>query len=157
MSEELFGALIVGIPFLTLICGVIIVVAGMIFKARTLEMQHRERLAMIERGLAPPPESTPTGSIAGKAVSPSTNRARSVGVIIIGIGFAFMCLIGIAAEAPQEAIGIGGAIVILGTAFIIRSALIQPPLPPLKPFPHVTLQGQPVPPPAPPSAPPSEP
>jgi hypothetical protein len=126
MSDQILGALVVGLPLVFLIGGVIIVIAGMIFKARMLDLQHRERLAMIERGLAPPPEISPTGSVAGRAAPSSrTSRAQSIGVIVIGVGFAFMCLIGIAAGAPQEAIGIGGAIVILGTAFIVRSMLVQ--------------------------------
>lgn len=125
MSDDMFGALVVGLPFVILLSGVVIVIAGMVFKARTLDLEHRERLAMIERGLTPPPESSPTGSVT-KPVPAATNRARSFGIIVIGIGFAFMCLIGIAAEAPQAAIGIGGAIVILGSAFIVRSLLVAP-------------------------------
>src|SRR5262245_54175843 len=110
MSEELLGVLIVVFPLVTLAAGVIVVVAGMIFKARMLDMQHRERLAMIERGLTPPPEVSPTGSVVGgqSRLSARTSRARSFGILLIGIGFAFMCLIGIASEAPQEAVGIGG-------------------------------------------------
>jgi hypothetical protein len=129
MSDDILGALVVGLPLAIMLCGVAIVITGMIFKARMLDLQHKERLAMIERGLTPPPESSPTGSLnARTAVSGKSNRARSVGVIIIGIGLAFMCLFGIAAASPQEAIGIGGAIVILGASFIVRSMLVPTPV-----------------------------
>lgn len=37
-----------------------------------------------------------------------------------------MSVIGIAADTPEVGVGIGGAIVVLGAAFIVRSLVVRP-------------------------------
>jgi hypothetical protein len=110
--------------------GVFLIYLAMKFRAESVERQHRERMAMIERGHIPP--------------APALDRrgpptvALSFGIIIVGLGLGLMTLISVAAGAPETGIGVGGAIVILGAAFIIRSLLVRPesstpPFPPLPP------------------------
>jgi hypothetical protein len=109
-------------------------------RARVRELEIRERIALIEKGLVPPPEVDPrgfervmdrydrrsavwTGSAAG-------GRHRRAGVTVMGVGFGLMVLIGFAGEAPQAAIGIGGFLVVIGLAFFVNSlfeAQQQPP------------------------------
>lgn len=89
------------------------------------EMEHRERLAMIQRGLVPSPESDPLGFEA--QVEPFTGDAlraerwRTAGTLIIGLGFALMVLLTFTAGEFSTGFGIGGAFVVLGAAFLISS------------------------------------
>jgi hypothetical protein len=48
---------------------------------------------------------------------------RSAGVIVIGFGLSLITLIWFVAEAPRIAIGIGGAFVMIGLAFIVNATL----------------------------------
>lgn len=100
----------------TLIAGVVVIVAGLRYRAQMRELRHRERLALIERGLTPPPEQF------GVAVHHGLKqRSLSFGIIVVGLGFALMFLIGIAGGAAETGVGVGGAVAILGAAFIVRS------------------------------------
>lgn len=123
-SEEV---MIIVLPTLALIvAGVVVLIAAMRYRARMLELVHKERVAMIERGLMPPDLNSITDPQRFQAAG-TRSRSFSLGIIVVGLGLAFMTLIGVAAQSPNEAIGIGGAIVILGAAFIVRSLLVAPP------------------------------
>jgi uncharacterized membrane protein HdeD (DUF308 family) len=134
----------------TMLAGVFIIVTGIRHRAQSLEMAHRERMAMIEKGVVPSPETNPghaawataaTGSAGFQRMlhdrpTHSSQRSLTLGIVIVAIGVGFMILIGIAARTPDVAIGIGGAIVVVGVAFIViaqvkRSApitqMMQPP------------------------------
>ena len=111
--------------------GILIILMAMYQRGKKREMWHRERLAMIERGLAPPPERDPA------AFDDEEPRRRyppaiGVGIVIAAIGFGLMLIIGITANAAEAAVGVGGAIIVLGVAFIVLGALqrrSQPPPP----------------------------
>lgn len=107
----------------TLAGGVAVIIAALRYRTRMRELKHQERLAMIDKGLLPPPEFEPTSS----TVAPQ-QRSRSFGIILIGLGFALMCLIAIAGGALDTGIGIGGAVAILGAAFIARSIYAPSPV-----------------------------
>ena len=98
--------------------GVFVIYLALKQRSEVLERQHRERMAMIERGNVPPPPSP-------RRSAPSL--AMSLGIITVGLGLSLMMLISIASEAPSVGIGIGGAIVILGLSFIVRSLVVRPP------------------------------
>jgi uncharacterized membrane protein YphA (DoxX/SURF4 family) len=123
--EELATLLAFGMAFLSLIGGVLIIIAGMRQHTRKLEMQHRERLAMIERGLAPGPAADPEAfeRASGMRRGHPPSRVTSIGVVIIALGFGLMLLIGFAGDAPETAVGVGGAIVTVGAAFIVIGEL----------------------------------
>jgi hypothetical protein len=110
----------------TLLGGVVVILAGLWYRARMRELGHQERLAMIERGMIPPPEFEPLDPTFAPA-----QRSRSFGIVVVGLGFALMFLIGIAGGAPESGVGIGGAVVIVGAAFIARS-IFAPPPPPMR-------------------------
>jgi hypothetical protein len=103
--------------------GVLGLIAYWISARRTLrELEIRERVALIEKGLSPPPELMPTGSVDG--VHPPTTRAdryRTAGILFVGLGLALMLLLGTAANVPEVGVGVGGAIAILGAALIANS------------------------------------
>jgi hypothetical protein len=102
-----------------IIGGVLVILMGMYQRTKMLEMQHRERLALIERGLAPGPETDPAAFEKWQQPTRPTSRATSIGVIWIALGLGLMLLIGVTADSPEAAVGVGGAIVVLGVAFIV--------------------------------------
>ena len=107
--------------FVAMLSGVFLIFMAMRQRSETLDRLHRERMAMIERGHIP---------LAEPQVSRASSRSLSLGIIIVGLGLALMTIISVAAGAPDVGIGIGGAIVILGAAFIVRSLVVRPELPP---------------------------
>jgi hypothetical protein len=127
MRDEMLFALL--IPVIAIVGG--FVMAGLAFYHQTKrrEMAHRERMAMIERGLVPPPEVAPLAFAGGSdpryGATPARVKARSTtaGITLIGIGFGLMVLISFTANAPQTGVGVGGAIAILGAAFFANNYL----------------------------------
>jgi hypothetical protein len=119
-GEEVAIALI---SLATLIAGVVVIMAGLRHRAQLRELRHRERLAMIERGMAPSPEFDPHAAYSRGL----KQRSLSFGIIVVGLGFALMFLIGIAGGALDTGVGVGGAVAILGVAFIVRSIYAAPP------------------------------
>jgi len=120
-SEELFALVFIFGMF----GGVFIIFLGLKQRSLHLEMQHRERMAMIERGQIPleAPEALHVRRIANDGPS---SRSLSLGIITVGLGLALATIISIAGESPEAGVGTGGAIAILGGAFIVRSILVRP-------------------------------
>jgi hypothetical protein len=128
--DELSGGQFIFL-FLVLVW-LVIVVTGMLISMRRREQAHRERLAMIERGLAPPPEMYPNKydapPWAGGGNGPWTRRdqpqpryfARKLGVLTIfaaaGIGWLLFVL-----NEERVALAIAGLIGMIGVGLIIIS------------------------------------
>ena len=120
--EELFATVFV----IGMFAGVFIIFLGLRQRSQQLEMHHRERMAMIERGQIPlndPPEYSRPQRVPG--VLPAS-RSLSIGIIVVGLGLALMTIISIAGESPESGIGVGGAIAIIGGAFIARALIVRP-------------------------------
>ena len=121
---------------LFIIGGVLIIIMAMYQRMKTTEMQHRERLAMIERGLAPGPERDPA---AFENWQPRQGHpaSTSVGVVIVALGLGLMLLIGVTASSPDIGLGVGGAIMVVGAAFVVNGELKRrsQPLPPIERYP----------------------
>jgi len=118
--------------------GIIAGIVSTIAKGRVREMEIRERIAMIERGLVPPPESDPVGfersirSVESLQYRHSSPRFRSAGVIVMAIGFGLATLISFTSGEVNVGIGVGGFLVILGIGLFLASFMsAPPPLPPL--------------------------
>lgn len=124
MSE----GLIVVVTFFTLIVGAtILLVVAMNNRRRLREMEHRERLAMIERGLVPAPEVDPAGfeAASGRAGGArQADRFRTSGVTLIGLGLALMILITLTGGGAEIGVGIGGAFAMLGGALLLNYVLL---------------------------------
>lgn len=108
--------------------GVALLITAMMNRRRIREMEHRERLAMIDRGLLPSPESDPGGFEAGAGLAPSPGsgeRYRTAGVLMIGIGLGLLMLISFTAGEPSVGIGVGGAFAVLGAAMLLNYSLIS--------------------------------
>lgn len=125
------GGLIV-FMVLTIIAGVALMIAAMANRRQVREMEHRERLAMIDRGLMPSPESNPAGfdAAAGLGERPTEtadrrDRYRTAGILLIGLGIGLMCLIGIAGNSPDVGVGVGGAWISLGAASLLNYFLLS--------------------------------
>src|SRR6188474_1689555 len=122
MSPELFAAVFV----LGMFSGVFIIFMGLKQRSQQLEMHHRERMAMIERGQIPLADPETTLHVRRVASVGPSSRSLSVGIITVGLGLALATIISVAAETPEVGIGVGGAIAILGGAFIVRSIIVRP-------------------------------
>ena len=125
------GVLLATLFIACIFAGVFVIFLAMRQRALILEMQHRERMAMIERGQVPPPAAVPgVHGLRGPSGPAASSRAMSLGIIVVGLGLALMTIISVAGDSPDVGIGIGGAIVILGAAFIVRSLVVKRPPPP---------------------------
>lgn len=120
---------VVFIMGMIILAGVGLLIATMMNRRKMREMTHRERLAMIERGLIPSPERDPAGfeSATGLTTRPADagTRYRTAGVLMIGLGLGLMILITFTAGAPAVGIGVGGGWAILGAASLLNYFLIS--------------------------------
>ena len=119
------------IPIVAIVCTFAFVIVLTLSKARVRELEVRERIAMIERGLVPPPEVDPRGF--DRAMDRyeryrhrSPGRHRRAGITLMGVGFGLVMLIGVAGGSMNEGIGVGGFLVIMGFAFFINSLFDHP-------------------------------
>jgi len=103
--------------------GVMVVLFGMRHRAKVLEMAHRERLAMIERGVAPPtdPLASGYGELDQRRRASRSSRLMSGGIMIVGLGLGIAMLLAFASREPEIAIGVGGGIVMIGLAFVVTA------------------------------------
>jgi hypothetical protein len=123
-------------PFLvpiTAIIGVFVyIVVRTLARARVRELEIRERIAMIERGLVPPPEVDPRGfdramsRMERREYRYGSGRHRRAGVTLMGVGFGLMVLIAFTSNETSVAIGVGGFLVVMGIAFFINSLMESP-------------------------------
>jgi hypothetical protein len=128
------------IPIIAIAGGIMVAIVSTITKGRVRELEIRERIAMIERGLVPPPEADPVGferslrSVEGVQLGMqhrhSGARHRSAGIIVMSIGFGLMLLITFTSGEAGVGIGVGGFLVILGLGLFVVSLLSAPSLPP---------------------------
>jgi hypothetical protein len=110
------------LPMMVVGGGILIALLAMWRQMKMHEMRHRERLAMIEHGLMPPPERDPAAfhaSLHQRAPA----RFMSFGIAVVAVGLGLMLIIAFAGRAPGPAVGVGGAIALLGIAFIISGQL----------------------------------
>jgi len=122
MEDAIVGLAVI-IPIIVLAGGILIVLMGMYQHTKTLDMRHRERMAMIERGLSPLPEGDAHVHVdAARRVQrrPAPPRNISLGIAMVGLGLGLMMIIGFAGGAPDVGVGVGGAVAILGIAFIVN-------------------------------------
>jgi hypothetical protein len=137
------GVIGVLIPIVAIVAGITVAITSNMAKTRIRELQIRERIAMIEKGLVPPPEVDPAGfdrAMHRHERNDWTSRAprhRRAGITLMGVGFGLMVLIGLAGDQEDlgSAIGVGGFLVVLGAAFFINSLFELRQLPPRPPLP----------------------
>lgn len=123
------------IPIVAIVSGCVVAIVATLARTQVRALEIRERIAMIERGLVPPPEVDPGGfdremnrydrRMMRRRDRHSSFRHRRVGIILMGIGFGLMVLIAFSGESVREGLGVGGFFVVLGLAFFIN-ALFEP-------------------------------
>ena len=120
------------IPIVSIVGGIAVVIVSMMNKSRLRELEIKERIAMIERGMVPAPETDPRGF--DRAVTRleqvqrirewqgnSAGRHRRAGITLMGVGFGLIVLISFAGESPSTAFGVGGFLVVMGLAFFVNA------------------------------------
>jgi hypothetical protein len=126
--------------------GVFVIVNALKYRAKILEMAHRERLAMIERGLKP------TGPLldlsSARPARARSSRMMSGGIVIVGFGLALATVISFTSRELGLGVGIGGAVAILGAAFIVTAYVktrldVNPGEPGWPPLPRLDDQSMP--------------
>jgi len=125
------------IPIVAIAGGIMVAIVSTIARGRVRELEIRERIAMIERGMVPPPEADPAGferslrSVEGIQRRHHSGRGhRNSGIIVMSIGFGLMLLIAFSSGEVGVGVGVGGFLVILGLGLFIVSLLSAPVLPP---------------------------
>jgi hypothetical protein len=124
------------IPIVAIIGSFLYVIIKTLAHSRVRELEIRERIAMIERGLVPPPEVDPKGfdramtrldrhemRSRDRGYGAYGGRHRRAGVTLIGVGFGLMVLITFAGESPSSAVGVGGFLVVMGIAFFVNGLI----------------------------------
>ena len=127
------------IPITAIVGSFVYIIIKTLLKARVRELEIRERIAMIERGLVPPPEVDPRGfdramsRLERRNYHYGSGRHRRAGVTLMGVGFGLMLMIGVAGDNPEAGIGVGGFLVVIGLAFVVNGmigARYESPFPP---------------------------
>jgi len=115
-NEIVFASRLLVLPGLFILGGFAVMVATVIRNGKVAELRHRERMAMIERGLTPP---EPAAGAAGAQQSASSKM--TVGIVLCGLGTALFMLIAFAGGEVGIGTGVGGAFVAVGVAFVITA------------------------------------
>jgi hypothetical protein len=118
------------ISIVAIVSGCLVAIVATIARNQVRALEIRERIAMIEKGLVPPPEVDPTGfdremnrydrRAMRRLERHSPFRHRRVGIVFMGVGFGLMTLIAISGDSPREGLGVGGFFVVMGLAFFIN-------------------------------------
>ena len=124
------GDEVVVVLALIVLAGAGLMMTAMFNRRKMREMAHRERLAMIERGLIPSPEMNPAAfesasGVGRRRTSTAGVRFRTAGVIMIGIGVGLMLLITFTVGAADVGFGVGGAWAALGGASLLNYFLLS--------------------------------
>ena len=128
---------------------------AMVNRRAVREMEHRERLAMIQRGLLPAPESDPLGFEEGveafSGAGLKSERWRTAGTLTVGLGVALMILLTFSAGELAVGFGVGGAFVALGAAILFNGMHLGRSQRPARPYVRRSFHDGPIPPTDPPS------
>src|SRR5262245_64978052 len=118
------------VPSLAIAGWAAIVLYRMHLVGRWREQRHRERLAMIDKGIVPPWETDSQRLDAMMDWHPSTvlggdqaAHSRRTGIILIGVGVGLSLMFGVLGTG--RVMGVGLLLVVLGIAFLI-SARFEP-------------------------------
>ena len=138
MDRPWIGGEILGfvIPIVAIAAWALLRIVSTVMQSRVRELEVRERIAMIEKGLVPPPEVDPNGferemARRDRHEALSTNRGsgsarhRRIGVTIAFVGLGLMVML-------YPSFRVGGFLLILGIGFLVNSLLFEriPPDPP---------------------------
>jgi hypothetical protein len=119
-TELMFAGMVV-VPIFVMFGGFVMLGLTIWRGARQAELRHRERMAMIERGMTPP------DPVLGDARLQRAHGVKmTLGIMFCGLGLALTMLIAFAGGAFGAGIGVGGAFVMVGAAFIVAALSTRP-------------------------------
>ena len=129
-----------GIAVIAVIGGIASAMFASAQRTRIRELEIRERIAMIERGMVPPPETDPGGfERRMRAIDHVQDhhvgaRFRAGGIMVGSVGLGLMTFLWFVG-APRVGVGLGGFLVFIGLGLLLNSALaaprrVDPPTPP---------------------------
>src|SRR3954464_12756232 len=138
MFDSAFSPII--IPIVAIVGGLVFAAIKEVSQARVRDLEVRERIAMIERGMVPPPETDPNGferqmyAVDRMQHTHTGPRFRTAGIVVISVGFGLMLLIS-SSGATSAGVGVGGFLVILGCGLLVNSffSSARPSAPPYPP------------------------
>ena len=129
------------IPIVAIIGGITVAIVNSIGRARIRELEIRERIAMIERGMVPAPEADPNGfehrmhAVYRVQHRNPGSKFWAGGIMVMTVGFGPMTMLWFVG-VPREAIGVGGFLVIIGIGLFVNSLFAHFPQPPYAPPPQ---------------------
>jgi hypothetical protein len=119
------------VPIVAIVGWAIYAIVSVVMRSRIRELEVRERIAMIEKGLVPPPEKDPQGFNRAMATSPLTPgspdgyrqyrayKHRSAGITMVAVGFGLWVMM-------YPNFRVGGFLVVVGLGFIISGLFERP-------------------------------
>ena len=145
MSEE---QVMVSVFSLMIFAGVAVLWMAMSNRRALREMEHRERIALIQAGIVPAPEADPLAFETQFEPSSSLSRKdrwRTAGTLTVGLGMALLVLLSFTGNG-DIGFAVGGAFVVLGLSFLLNGTLLSPTPTAVRPMVRRTSTGTPTPP-----------
>jgi MFS family permease len=120
MDERDIAVVAVMLPMAIIVGGVVVMVWGIRHATRQAELQHEERMAMIERGMTPPELVD-----RGERVRRAHGFKMSFGILLCGLGLGLLMLITFAVGEAGIGFGVGGAVIAVGLAFVVSAMFTE--------------------------------
>jgi len=152
VSEE---QVMVSVFSLMIFAGVAVLWLAMSNRRALREMEHRERIALIQAGIVPAPEADPLAfetQFEPSSTLSRKDRWRTAGTLTVGFGVALFVLLSFTGVSDIGA-AVGGAFVVLGLSFLVNATLLSSTPTAVRPMVRRTSTGTPTPPDPPPSTP----
>jgi hypothetical protein len=134
---------------LMIFAGVAVLWLAMSNRQALREMEHRERVALIQAGIVPAPEADPL-AFETQLRPPSEgmsrkDRWRTAGTLTIGLGTALLVLLAFTGET-DIGFAVGGAFIVLGGSFLLNGSMMSATPTAVRPMMRKTSTGVPMPP-----------
>ena len=145
MSEE---QVMVSVFSLMIFAGVAVLWLAMSNRRAVREMEHRERIALIQAGIVPAPEADPLAfetQFEPSSTLSRKDRWRTAGTLTVGLGMALLVLLSFTGNS-DIGFAVGGAFVVLGLSFLLNGTLLSPTPTAVRPMVRRTSTGTPAPP-----------
>ena len=146
MSEETVMLVVFS---LMIFAGVAVLWMAMSNRRALREMEHRERVALIQAGIVPAPEADPlafeTQLHAASEGMSRKDRWRTAGTLTMGLGTALLVLLAFTGES-DIGFAVGGAFIVLGASFLLNGSMITAAPTAVRPMTRKPSAGIPVPP-----------
>jgi len=133
---------------LMIFAGVAVLWLAMSNRRALREMEHRERIALIQAGIVPAPEADPLAfetQFEPSSTLSRKDRWRTAGTLTVGLGMALLVLLSFTGNG-DIGFAVGGAFVVLGLSFLLNGTLLSPTPTAVRPMVRRTSTGTPTPP-----------